>query len=64
MIALGEGVQPPHERADELAQLLLERGADVDRPTKHYGGPLGFAAHFGQRASAELWRRSAATCTT
>ena len=28
VIALGEGVKPPHERADELAQLLLERGAD------------------------------------
>src|SRR5262249_40858596 len=22
-----------------------------DRPTKHYGGPLGFAAHFDQRAA-------------
>jgi ankyrin repeat protein len=37
--------------AIEVMQLLLERGADVDRPTKHYGGPLGFAAHFGQRAA-------------
>jgi uncharacterized protein len=28
VIALGEGVKPPHERADELAELLLERGAE------------------------------------
>jgi ankyrin repeat protein len=28
VIALGEGVKPPHERAAELAELLLERGAD------------------------------------
>ena len=28
VIGLGEGVQPPHERADQLAELLLERGAD------------------------------------
>src|SRR5690606_17724938 len=28
VIALGEGVKPPHPRADELADLLLERGAD------------------------------------
>ena len=27
-IALGEAVQPPHERADELVDLLIERGAD------------------------------------
>jgi ankyrin repeat protein len=38
----------------DVMKLLIERGADVDRPTKHYGGPLGFAAHFGQRAAAEL----------
>jgi ankyrin repeat protein len=35
-------------------QLLIERGADIDRPTKHYGGPLGFAAHFDQRAAIAL----------
>jgi ankyrin repeat protein len=40
--------------AVEIVKLLLARGADVDRPTKHYGGPMGFAAHFGQRATAEL----------
>ncbi|HVS25188.1 MAG TPA: ankyrin repeat domain-containing protein [Gammaproteobacteria bacterium] len=28
VIGLGEGVQPSHERADALAELLLERGAD------------------------------------
>jgi len=28
VVGLGEGVQPPHERADELAELLLRRGAD------------------------------------
>jgi hypothetical protein len=38
----------------EVVKLLLERGADVDRPTQHYGGPLGFAAHFGQRAAADV----------
>jgi uncharacterized protein len=40
--------------AIDVMKLLLERGADVDRPTKHYGGPLGFAGHFGQRAAAEV----------
>jgi uncharacterized protein len=28
VIALGEGVQPTHERADELVDLLIEQGAD------------------------------------
>jgi ankyrin repeat protein len=37
--------------AVEVMELLLEHGADVDRPTKHYCGPLGFAAHFDQRAA-------------
>ena len=40
--------------AVDIVKLLLERGADVDRPTKQYGGPMGFAAHFGQRGTAEL----------
>lgn len=40
--------------AVEVARLLLAHGADVDRPTTRYGGPLGFAAHFGHRAIAEL----------
>jgi ankyrin repeat protein len=43
--------------AVDIVKLLLARGADVDRPTKHYGGPMGFAAHFGQRATAELLAR-------
>ncbi len=37
--------------AIDVMRLLIERGADIDRPTKHYGGPLGFAAHFDQRAA-------------
>jgi hypothetical protein len=37
--------------AVDVMQLLIERGADIDRPTRHYGGPLGFAAHFDQRAA-------------
>jgi hypothetical protein len=40
--------------AIEVMKLLIERGADIDKPTKHYGGPLGFAGHFGQRAAAEI----------
>jgi ankyrin repeat protein len=40
--------------AVDIVKLLIERGADVDRPTKHYGGPMGFAAHFGQRATAQV----------
>ena len=40
--------------AVDVVELLLERGADVDRPTKHYGGPLGFAAHFNRRAVADV----------
>src|SRR5262249_53483426 len=38
----------------EVIELLLERGADVDRPGKYYDGPLGAAAFFKQRAAAEL----------
>jgi uncharacterized protein len=38
----------------ELVQLLIKHGADVDRPTKNYGGPLGFAAHFGRRDNAAV----------
>ena len=46
-IAAGSG-------AVDIVKLLIARGADIDRPTKHYGGPLGFAGHFGQRATAEM----------
>ncbi|MGE0718250.1 MAG: ankyrin repeat domain-containing protein [Alphaproteobacteria bacterium] len=38
----------------DIARLLLANGAVVDRPTIHYGGAMGFAQHFGQRAMAEL----------
>lgn len=37
-----------------VVRLLLEHGADVDRPTQHYGGPLGFAGHFGHHEIAAL----------
>lgn len=40
--------------AVDVVRLLVAHGADIDRPTKHYGGALGFAAHFGQRGIAEL----------
>lgn len=33
----------------DVVKLLVAHGADVDRPTTQYGGPLGFAAHFGRR---------------
>jgi ankyrin repeat protein len=65
VIGLGEGVQPPHERADELAELLLERGADpfdtqslydtsiVDDDT-HWLDVLW--THSERRGVAEKWR--------
>ena len=40
--------------AIEVAKLLIARGADIDRPTTKFGGPLGFAAHFQQREMAAL----------
>jgi hypothetical protein len=40
--------------AIEVTKLLIAHGADVDRPTTRYGGPLGFAAHFEQREMAAL----------
>ncbi|MBR0666627.1 ankyrin repeat domain-containing protein [Roseomonas hellenica] len=40
--------------AMEVAKLLIAGGADIDRPTTQFGGPLGFAAHFGRRDMAEL----------
>jgi ankyrin repeat protein len=40
--------------AVEVAKLLIAHGADIDRPTTHYGGPLGFAAHFQQAGMAAL----------
>jgi ankyrin repeat protein len=39
-------------RSLEAVKLLVERGADIDRPTIHYGGGMGFAAHFQARQIA------------
>ena len=36
----------------EVVELLVAHGADVDRPTKHFGGAMGFAGHFGRRTIA------------
>jgi ankyrin repeat protein len=36
----------------EVVRLLVARGADIDRMSKHYGGGLGFAAHFQRREIA------------
>src|SRR5690606_29234372 len=33
----------------DVVRLLVEHGAAIDRPTKHYGGAMGFAAHFQRR---------------
>ena len=38
--------------AIEVAKLLIAHGANIDRPTMHYGGAMGFAAHYGQREMA------------
>ena len=38
----------------EVVRLLVAHGADIDQPTKYYGGALGFAGHFGRRDIAEL----------
>lgn len=40
--------------ARDVVELLVARGADVDRPSRHFGGAMGFAAHFGHRAIAEI----------
>lgn len=39
--------------AADVVKLLVAHGADIDRPTKHYGGAMGFAAHFERRDIAE-----------
>jgi uncharacterized protein len=36
----------------EVVKLLVSRGADIDRPTSQYDGPMGFASHFGRREIA------------
>lgn len=33
----------------EVVKLLVSHGADIDRPTTQYDGPMGFASHFGRR---------------
>jgi ankyrin repeat protein len=38
----------------EVVQLLVAHGADIDRPTKRYGGALGFASHFGRKEIARF----------
>jgi len=40
--------------AIDVVKLLAERGADIDRPSRNFGGALGFAAHFGHRDIAEI----------
>ena len=40
--------------AADIVKRLIACGADVDKPTKHYDGPMGFAAHFGQKTTAAL----------
>jgi uncharacterized protein len=32
----------------EVVKLLVSHGADIDRPTTQYDGPMGFASHFGR----------------
>lgn len=36
----------------EVVKLLVAHGAEIDKPTRHYGGAMGFAAHFQRRAIA------------
>lgn len=38
----------------DVVKLLVAHGADVDRPTKRFGGAMGFAAHFQRREIAEF----------
>jgi len=37
-----------------VVNLLVAHGAEIDRPTLHYGGAMGFAAHFQRREIAEF----------
>ncbi len=37
----------------DIVELLLADGAEIDRPSKHYGGGMGFAAHFARKQLAE-----------
>jgi uncharacterized protein len=38
----------------DVVELLLAHDAEIDRPSKHYGGAMGFAAHFRRKELAEL----------
>lgn len=49
--ALHTAVAP---NAIEVVKFLVARGSDVDAPTDNYGGPVGFAAHFGRRDIANV----------
>jgi hypothetical protein len=40
--------------AIDVVKLLVAHGADIDRPSKHFGGALGFAAHFSHRDIADI----------
>jgi hypothetical protein len=37
-----------------VVRLLVAHGAEIDRPTKHFGGALGFASHFGRNEIAQF----------
>ena len=57
-VADSTGLRGLHNAASsgalDVARLLIAHGADIDRPTTHYGGALGFASHFGQQAMIDL----------
>jgi ankyrin repeat protein len=38
----------------EVVKFLIAHGAEIDRPTENYGGPLGFAAHFSRHEIAKV----------
>ena len=38
----------------DVVKFLIAHGADIDRPTENYGGPLGFAAHFSRHKIAKV----------
>ncbi|HTE41798.1 MAG TPA: ankyrin repeat domain-containing protein, partial [Steroidobacteraceae bacterium] len=59
-IGLGEGVQPTHERADELIGLLVERGADpCDSQTFYNISIVGDDTHWLEVLWAHSERRNA-----
>jgi ankyrin repeat protein len=57
-VADSTGLRGLHNAASagalDVAHLLIAHGADIDRPTTHYGGAMGFASHFGQQAMLDL----------